>query len=83
MAAHLSFWGGVSSQRRSRFKRATRSLSTFVRTAQSLCSASLATLAHSLRSLPRGTIKILEYVFILLSRFKGTNAFLALTRNTP
>jgi len=26
---------------------------------------------------------LLEYVFTLLSRFKGTNAFLALTRNTP
>ena len=36
-------------------------------------------LAHSLRSLPRGTVEILEYVFTLLSRFTGTNAFLALT----
>ena len=40
-------------------------------------------LAHSLRSLPRGTVEILECVFTLLSRFTGTNAFLALTRNTP
>ena len=40
-------------------------------------------LAHSLRSLPRGTVENLEYVFILLSRFTETNAFLALTRNTP
>ena len=40
-------------------------------------------LAHSLRSLSRGTVEILEYVFTLLSRFSGTNAFLALTRNTP
>ena len=40
-------------------------------------------LAHSLRSLPRETVEILEYVFTLLSRFMGTNAFLALTRNTP
>ena len=40
-------------------------------------------LAHSLRSLPRGTVEILEYVFTLLSRLTGANAFLALTRNTP
>ena len=40
-------------------------------------------LAHSLRSLPRGTVEILEDVFTLLLRFTGTNAFLALTRNTP
>ena len=32
-------------------------------------------LAHSLRSLPRGTVENLEYVFTLLSRFTGTNAF--------
>ena len=40
-------------------------------------------LAHSLRSLPRGTIEILENVFTLLSRFMGTNAFLFFTRDTP
>ena len=40
-------------------------------------------LAHSLHSLPRGTVEIFEYLFTLLSRFTGTNAFLALTRNTP
>ena len=40
-------------------------------------------LAHSLRSLPRGTVEILEYVFTLLSRFTGTNAFFIFTRNTP
>jgi len=28
-------------------------------------------------------VKIFEYVFMLLSRFTGTNTFLALTRNTP
>ena len=65
----------------------------FIRSHRSLCSlatqrsASLARsvhgLAHSLRSLPCGTVEILEYVFILSSRFTGMNAFLALTRNTP
>ena len=40
-------------------------------------------LAHSLRSLPRGTVEILEKVFTLLSRFTGGNAFLVVTRNTP
>ena len=69
-----------------------RSLRSFARTAHSahslrstlLCYArSVHRLANSLRSLPCGTVKILEYVFILLSRFSGTNAFLALTRNTP
>ena len=65
-----------------------RSLRSFARTAHSahsLRSAPLRSvhrLAHSLRSLPRGTVEILEYVFTLLSRFTGTNTFLALTRNT-
>ena len=40
-------------------------------------------LAHSLRSLPRGTVENLEYVFTLLSRFTGTNALFVFTRNTP
>ena len=83
--------GGVSSYRQSRFEPATRSLATFVPSHRSLRSlatlASLARsvhgLAHSLCSLPRGTVENLEYVFTLLSRFTGTNAFLALTRNTP
>ena len=39
--------------------------------------------AHSLRSLPRGTVEILEYVLKLGSRFTGTNAFFSFTRNTP
>ena len=63
--------GDVSSQTQPRFERATRSLATFVRSHRSL--RSLATqrsaslihsvhgLAHSLRSLPRGTVEILEY----------------------
>ena len=66
-----------------------RSLRSFTRTAHSahsLCSATLASsvhgLAHSLCSLPCRTVEILEYVFTLLSRFMGTNAFLVLTRNT-
>ena len=73
-----------------------RSLRSFARTAHSAHSlpslrfATLASLAHSvhglahsLRSLPRGTVEILEYVFTLLSRSTGTNAFLVVTRNTP
>ena len=48
-----------------------------------LLARSVHRLAHSHRSLPRGTVEILEYVFTLLSHFTGTNAFLALTRNTP
>ena len=40
-------------------------------------------LAHSLRSLPRGTVEIHESVFMLKSRFTGTNAILVVTRNTP
>ena len=55
-----------------------------------LCFATLASLArsvqglaHSLCSVPRGTVKILEYVFTLLSRFTGSNARFIFTRNTP
>ena len=68
------------------------SLAMFVRSHRSLRSlASLACslacsvhgLAHSLRSLPRGTVENLEYVFTLLSRFTGGNAFFVFTRNTP
>ena len=44
---------------------------------------SIHVLAHSLCSLSRGTVEIHEYVFSLLSRFTGTNAFLVVTRNTP
>ena len=40
-------------------------------------------LAHSLRSLPRGTVEIYESVFTLKSRFMGTNAILVITRNAP
>ena len=77
----LVVFGGVSSQRRSRFERATRSLAKFVRSHRSLRSlapqrsaslrslrlraSSVHGLAHSLRSLPRGMVKILEYVFTL------------------
>ena len=62
-----------------------RSLRSFARTAYSAHLLRIATLAslarsihglaYSLRSLPRGTVEILEYVFKLLSRFTGTNAF--------
>ena len=84
--------GGVSSQRRSRFERATRSLATFVRSHCSLLSLAPLTpltrsaalhFAHSLRSLPRGTVEILENVFTLLTRFTGRNAFFIFTRITP
>ena len=40
-------------------------------------------LAHSLRSLPRGTVEIHESVFMLRSRSKETNAIVVITRNTP
>ena len=40
-------------------------------------------LAHSLRSLPLGTVEILESVFTLKSRLKETSAFVVVTRNTP
>ena len=39
--------------------------------------------AHSLPSLPHEIVEILGYVFTLLSRFTGTNAFFIFTRNTP
>ena len=65
-----------------------RSLRSFARTAHSaalrfaLLARSIHGLAHSLCSLPRGTVENLEYVFTLLSRFTGTNAFFIVTRNT-
>ena len=40
-------------------------------------------LAHSLRSLPRGTVEIHETVFTLKSRTMGTNVIFVITRNTP
>ena len=56
----------------------------------SLCFATLTSLAHSihglahsLRSLPRGTFEIHEYVFTLWSRFMGTSEILVISRNTP
>ena len=58
------------------------SLRSFARTAHSLAH-SVQGLAHSLRSLPSATVENLEYVFTLLSRFMGGNAFLVITRNTP
>ena len=67
-----------------------RSLRSFARTAHSahsLRSASLAHaihgLAHSLRSLPRGTVEILEYMLTLRTRSMGINAIVVVTRNTP
>ena len=40
-------------------------------------------LAHSLRSLPRGTVEIHESVFMLKSCFTGKIEILDVTRNTP
>jgi len=40
-------------------------------------------LAHSLRSLPLGTVEIHENVFPLKTRLMGRNASLVVTRNTP
>ena len=40
-------------------------------------------LAHSLRSLPHGTVDIHKYVFALKTRLAGMNAFFVFTRNTP
>ena len=78
---------GVSSQRRSRFERATRSLATFVRSHRSFRSLapqrSVHGLAHSLRSLPRGMVETLKSVFTLKSRFRRTIEILVVTRNTP
>ena len=39
-------------------------------------------LAHSLPSLPHGTVEIPEYVFMLLSRYMGIKV-IVVTRNTP
>ena len=72
-------FGGVSSQRQLRFEAATRSAALRFAT----LARSVHGLDHSLRSLPRGTVENLEYVFTLLSRFTGGNAFLVVTRNTP
>ena len=58
--------------------------------AHSLRSAPLASLArsihglaHSLRSLPQGTVEIHKSVFTLKSRFTRTIEILVVTRNTP
>ena len=40
-------------------------------------------LAHSLHSLPRGTVEIYKFVFTLWSRSTGTNDMVVVTRNTP
>ena len=40
-------------------------------------------LAHSLRSLSRGTVEIFEYVFTLKTRFAVTIEILVVGRNTP
>ena len=63
--------------------RYVRSLTPLTPLTRSAAQRSVHWLAHSLCSLPRETVEIFEYVFTLLSRFTGTNAFLALTRNTP
>ena len=55
-----------------------RSLRSFTRTAYSVQK-----LAHSLHSLPCGTVKIHECEFILSTCSTGTIAFFIFTRNTP
>ena len=40
-------------------------------------------LAHSLCSLPRGTVEIPEYVFTLRTQLTGINAIVVVIRNTP
>ena len=69
-----------------------RSLRSFTRTAHaahSLRSAplryarSIHGLAHSLRSLPRGTVEIHDSVFMLRMCSMGTNDIVVVTRNTP
>ena len=74
----------------SRFERATRSLRLFARTVHSahslrfaMLACSIYGLAHSLRSLPRGTVEIHESVFTLWSQSTGTNVIFVVTRNTP
>ena len=48
-----------------------------------LLARSIHGLAHSLRSLPHGTVAIHESVFTLNSCFTGTIEILVVTRNTP
>ena len=60
--------GRVSSHRQSSFEQATRSLAPLTPSAAlhfALLASSFHMLAHSLCSLPRGTVEILEYVFRL------------------
>ena len=68
-------WGGVSSQRRSRFERATRSLATFVRSHRSLRSLALQRSASlcSLRSLAPFTGSLTHFAHSLVGQLKILN----------
>ena len=65
------------------FARTTHSAHSLRSTPLALLARSIHGLAHSLRSLPRGTVEIHEYVFMLKSRFTGTIKILVISRNTP
>jgi len=82
----IAFWTGHSV---ARYVRSLAPLTPLTRSA-ALRFATLASLArsvhglaHSLRSLPRGTVEIHESVFMLKSRTMGTNVIFVITRNTP
>ena len=73
-----------------RVERATRSFATLVCSHHSFApqrsawlARSVYRLAHSLHSLPRGTVEIHRYVFMLKTRFMRTIEILVFTRNTP
>ena len=67
-----SILGGVSSQRRSHFERATRSLATFVRSHRSLRSLALQRFA-SLRSLTPFTGSLTHFAHSLVGQLKFLN----------
>ena len=68
----LAFWKGHSV---ARYVRSLAPLTPLTR------SAALRSRARSLRSLPRGTVVIHKYVFMLRSRSKETNAIVVVTRH--
>jgi len=82
----IAFWKGHSV---ARYVGSLAPLTPLTRSA-ALCFATPASLAHSVHglahslcSLPRGTVVIHRTVFMLRSRSKETNAIVAVTRNTP
>ena len=75
LSLSLSLFGGVSSQRRSRFERATRSLATFVRSHRSLRSLAPQRSAslRSLRSLALFTGSLTHFAHSLVGQLKFLN----------